>query len=117
VLRRLVDMTDLTGSQAVDDAEERLGEIKTVNLDENAAAPSRDTSEQIPHSIFTVREKWMIVSMGAIAGFFRFVPCIYPSLQIGPPTITTIALWRQTSIFLLYLLSRLLFINQRNSLI
>lgn len=31
-------------------------------------------SEEAPYSIYTQREKWLIVAMVAMAGFYRYVP-------------------------------------------
>jgi hypothetical protein len=50
-----------------------MGEEKQEPVDEAVTSAIEAGEVEVPYSIYSNREKWMIVGMVALAGFYRYV--------------------------------------------
>jgi hypothetical protein len=52
------------------------GKAEPIPVDEAAIAPELpvEGEVEVPYSIYTSKEKWLIVAMVALAGFYRYAP-------------------------------------------
>lgn len=58
-------------------------DVKPEPVDE-AALPSTETGEvDVPYSIYSTKEKWIIVGMVALAGFYRSVTMIVDGINLA----------------------------------
>ena len=68
-----------------------------IPVDEAAIAPELPVKGEVevPYSIYTSKEKWLIVAMVALAGFYRYALSFHPKTYETTTNIT-IALYPQT---------------------
>lgn len=58
---------------------------KQEHVDEAAMASVEAGQVEAPYSIYTSKEKWIIVGMVALAGFYRYVPIVsFRNSHLGP---------------------------------